>query len=51
MIDLLATLYDYDAFRFALWSWLDLAGLDGIAAKAIDFSGHVLFEDFSIGGK
>lgn len=51
MLDLLATLYDYDAFRFALWSWFDLAGVDGIISRGIDFAGYILFEDFSIGGK
>lgn len=51
MLDLLATLYDYDAFRFALWDLLGHLNLDGIVAKVITFTGHYLYEDFSIGGK
>lgn len=51
MLDLLAQLYDIDAIRFPLWDMLHLLNLDGIVAKGITFTGHYLYEDFSIGGK
>jgi hypothetical protein len=51
MLDLLTQLYDIDALRFPLWDLLDTLNLDSIAAKCITFTGHVLYEDFSIGGK
>lgn len=51
MLDLLDQLYDIDAIRFPLWGLLDTLNLDGIVAKMITFTGRVLYEDFSIGGK
>lgn len=51
MLDLLTQLYDIDAIRFPLWDALAALNLDGIAAKVITFTGHYLYEDFSIGGK
>lgn len=49
MLDLLTTLYADDTLRFFLWDLFAGLGIDGLLAWVIESSGHVLYEDFSIG--
>lgn len=48
MLDLLSALYDWDAFRFALWHTFEALGYGDAIRTLIESVGFVVWDDYSI---
>lgn len=48
MLDLLSALYDWDAFRLALWHTLDALGYGDTIQALIESTGLTVWEDYSV---